>query len=718
MSLFMVSCNTLRHLVLFAGLCNLTCVSAVNFRQIVGKSASSKPASFLQRTFEPSHALLSTEGTRAGAEIGTWGFDESGQDISVGAGENFFKHANGKFVESLEIPADKSRWGWFDILANRSLEQVRSLLEEDAKVAGKAGKFYSAFMNEDLVEELDLAPLQSSLQQIKAFRNKTEFAALVGTCFFGLQPSPINLHISPDEHDPDSYAVTIDQAGLGLPNRDYYLDKSFAEKKAAYSKYIADMLHLIGWPSPDDSAKQVLELENSIANVSWSLAARRDPVKTYNLMSGVSALKAKAPGFDWDAFLEAAAAGRSGGLPGSAKLIVGALSGVVGIAKILEDSDLEVLRSWTAFHLVSGSAAYLPKRFVDTSFNFSKALSGQQELSPRWKRAVSSVNGHMGEAVGKVYADLYFPETSKVKVEGLTQELKRAFKSRIEKLDWMSSATKKTALTKLESFDIQVGYPKKFETYDTLKISEKDLLGNIVRSVEFDWFDILGKMDKPVDRDEWAMNVQEVNAYNMPVFNQVVFPAAILQPPFFDPNADMAVNYGGIGGVIGHEMTHGFDDQGRQYNARGQLHNWWTEADEKEFNKRAQSYGRQFASFDLGVDNASINPNLTMGENIADLGGLTIALEAFRSACASGNLDGKSASGPEGDRRVFLGWAQVWRSRQRDDALLNQLVADPHSPVAARVNIPTRNLDAWYSSFNVTQGDKNYLAEADRVAIW
>lgn len=673
-----------------------------------------KPMLRSRRSFLEGRLSNHDEARDETSTIGTWGFDVNGQDNSVRPGDDFFQYANGKYVDAVEIPADRTRWGWFDILANESETRVRAILEADT--GSKAGKFYSAYMNEALVETLGLAPLEAALTQVKSFKNKKQFAALVGKSCYGLFPTPIGLWIQPDPDDTDTYAVSIDQGGLGLPSRDYYLDEAFAAKKDAYRKYIGDMLKLIGWSSPDDAAKQVLTLEDSIAKVSWSQEEMRDPVKTHNVMPNVGTLKAQAPGFDWDAFLDSAAAQKSGGLPGSSKLFVGALSGVAGIADILGKADLEVLRAWTAFHLTSSVAGILPKRFVDTAFNFNKVLSGAKELSPRWKRAVDSVNRHLGESVGKLYVERYFPQSSKLKMEGLTQELKRSFKSRIQKLDWMSPPTKKKALQKLESLSIQVGYPKKWKNYDSLVVNQEDLVGNIERAVAFDWFDLLGKMDKPVDRDEWFMNVHTVNAYNEPSFNSVVFPAAILQPPFFDPQADMAVNYGGIGSVIGHEMTHSFDDQGRQYDAHGRLNDWWTQDDADAFSRRAQKYGKQFASFDLGVDK-HINPNLTMGENIADLGGLTMALEAFRNASASGRLSA-SSSGKEGDRRFFFGWAQVWRDKQRKDSLINQLVTDPHSPVEARVDISTRNLDAWYDAFDVHPGEKQFLAKDDRVSIW
>lgn len=455
-----------------------------------------------------------------------------------------------------------------------------------------------------------------------------------------------------------------------------------------------------------------MALEEKLANASWSDAARRDSIKNYNAMADVADLQSRAPGFDWVAFLKEA-----GNLPGSSKIVVGALGGVVGIAKILGETDITLLRSHMAFHSISQVAPYLSERFVNASFRFSKAMSGQKTLSPRWKRGVSALNGHMGEAVGREFVHKYFPASAKKTVEGLTLELKKAFKVRLQNVAWMTNVTKQKALDKLASFSIQVGYPKKFRDYTNLTVDATDLYGNILRSKAFEWEWDLGKLGKPVDKDEWAMNPQTVNAYNMPIFNQVVFPAAILQPPFFDAAADMAINFGGIGGVIGHEMTHGFDDEGHLYDAKGQLADWWTPADSKEFKLRADAYGQQFAKFDLGIPNATINPNLTLGEDLADLGGLTLALDAY-TASLTGKDPLYPAAHEEGIRRVFLGWAQVWREKKRTDALLQQLTSDPHPPAVARVNVPMSNIAAWYQVFDVQEGQKGFLPEAERAVIW
>jgi len=522
-----------------------------------------------------------------------------------------------------------------------------------------------------------------------------------------------------DTKEPDSYCLGIDQGGLGLPDRDYYLKSNFAQIKRAYEKHLSQMLQLIGWPEPTRASKDVVAFEERLAEVQWPSSLMRDPVKTYNPMS-ISALKAAAPGFDWDLFLQV-----SGPYPKDTKLVVGAVSAVAGIAKVINQTDISVLRSWSAAHLVSATAMKLSSPFVNTTFAFAKILSGTQELPARWKRAASFVSQEMRDAVGKEYVKLHFPASSKNAVENLTLALKSAFETRLRRLDWMTNTTRQRALQKLERFEIQVGYPKKWRSYSELYVDSGDLYGNSERLIRFHWNVSLSKLGHKVDRDEWAMGPQTVNAYNMPPMNMVVFPAAILQPPFFDPYADMAVNFGGIGAVIGHEMTHSFDDQGRKYDATGRLKDWWTPKDVAEFNKRSFQYGQQFAAFSSGLPAGhSINPNLTMGENIADLGGINLAVEAYRqyvnnssAGSPTAPLVGPSSDGREGERRVFLAFAQVWASKTRPEALVQQLATDPHPPAIARVNVPLGNVNAWYEAFNVSSGNMT-RPQAARITIW
>jgi len=557
------------------------------------------------------------------------------------------------------------------------------------------------------------------LRQVRSLLTKTDFVRLTGSASRTFFDSPISFGIMQDTKEPDSYCLGIDQGGLGLPDRDYYLQSNFAQIKRAYENYLSQMLQLVGWPEPSRAGKDVVEFEGRIAQVQWPSSQMRDPVKTYNPMS-ISALKAAAPGFDWDAFL-----GASGPYPEGTKVVVGAVSAVAGIAKIINQTDVSILRSWVAAHLVSATAMKLSSPFMNTSFAFSKVLSGTQELPARWKRAVSFVSGEMRDAVGREYVKRHFPPSSKSTVETLTLALKSAFETRLRRLDWMTNTTRQRALHKLEQFEIQVGYPKKWRSYSELYVDGRDLFGNAERLIRFHWNVSLSKLGHKVDRDEWAMGPQTVNAYNMPPMNMVVFPAAILQPPFFDPNADMAVNFGGIGAVIGHEMTHGFDDAGREYDATGRLNDWWTDKDVAEFNKRSFQYGQQFAAFTTGLPAGHhINPNLTMGENIADLGGITLALEAYHQYMKKSSagslmppLVGPNSDGREGDRRVFLAFAQLWASKTRPQALVQQLATDPHPPAMARVNVPLSNLDSWYEAFNVNSGNMT-RPQADRISIW
>jgi putative endopeptidase len=477
-----------------------------------------------------------------------------------------------------------------------------------------------------------------------------------------------------DSKNPSQYAVFFTQSGLGMPNREYYLKPEFAKQKAAYQVYVAKLLTLAGWPEAEARAKDVVAYEDRIAEVSWAPADRRNPDTTYNPVS-VGELSTFAPGVDWRAFLSSADLG------GVDRVIVRENTAVQKIAAVYADTPVETLKAWAAFHLADNASPYLTDAFVQARFEFrTKALSGTPELEARWKRAVGEVGnlrGGMGDAVGRVYVARYFPPESRAKMQELVENLRTAFKHRIETVDWMSPATKKEALDKLARYQIKIGYTTEWRDYSAVTIKADDLYGDVKSAGEAGWAYELNHLGKPVDRKEWGMTPQTVNAYNNPTLNEVVFPAAILQPPFFDPKADPAINYGGIVAVIGHEMTHGFDDQGRKYDGTGKLRDWWTADDAKQFDARAARYGAEFAAYDTGVG-VPINPKLTMGENIADLGGLNLALDAYHAS-----LDGKPApviDGYTGDQRVFLGWAQVWRGVYRPDALKRQLASDPHSP--------------------------------------
>ena len=668
-------------------------------------------------------ALLATAGaghaaeTLAKQDLGTWGFDLTGRDTGAKPGDNFFEYANGTFVKNLVIPPDRTNFGSFIVLADLSEARVHDILEEaSAHVAnaptdgiGKAGAMYKAFMDEGQIESLGAKPLAPDLALIKALHTPEDFAALQGKAQKGFLGSLFAMDIEPDAKDPTKYSISIGQAGLGMPDRDYYLTEQFAAKKAKYADYVTKMLTLAGWQDPAGSAKKVIDFEQKIAEASWARADQRDPDKVYNPMT-FAELAAQAPGFDWATFFKAADLGTP------ANVVIGPKSAVVKIAAIAGATPIDTLQAWSAFHLASNAAPDLSKDFVTTAFEFNNhELQGQPQQRPRWKRAVAAVEMALGDAVGHVYVDKFYPADARVKMEALTHDLRDAFHVRLEHNDWMTPETRQKALEKLEKFDFQIGYPKKWRDYSSLEIRSDDLYGDVERGTAFEWAFWVGHLGKPVDKDQWDMTPQTVNAYNQPTFNEVVFPAAILQPPFFNKDADAAINYGAIGGVIGHEMTHGFDDEGRKFDAMGRLHDWWTPEDAKRFDERAKKYGAQFAAMDI-LPGAHINPDLTMGENIADLGGLTLALDAYHAS-----LHGKPApvlDGLTGDQRVFLGWAQVWRAKVRPDAARQRLVTDPHSPPVARVNGPMHNVEGWYSAFDVKPGETLYLAPKDRVKIW
>jgi putative endopeptidase len=645
---------------------------------------------------------------------GTWGFDTAGEDTSVKPGDNFFDYANGDYLKKAEIPADRTRFGNFDQLSILSETRVHAILEQEAAHPGptladhKIGALYSAFMDQARIDRLGARPLQPDLDRVKAATSRADIAALMGATNTRFGSSLVAVRIMPDAKDPSRYAVYMGQSGLGLPDRDYYLKPAFAAKKAAYQVYVAKMLDLAGWPDAADAAKAIVAYETEVADASWTRAERRDRDKTYNPTT-VEELAKQAPGFDYHSFLVGAE------LPHVDRVVVAESTAIPKLAAIFAHTDLATLKAWEAFSIIDAAAPDLSAPFVQARFEFrSHTLSGQPELQVRWKRAVATENATLGEAVGKIYVARYFPPESKAEMEQLVGNLKDAFHARIEKLTWMSPATKQQALEKLAAFGVKIGYPAKWKTYD-FKVSPTDLYGDVERGEAWEWRYRVARLNGPVDRAEWGMTPQTVNAYYNATLNEIVFPAAILQPPFFDPKADPAINYGGIGGVIGHEMSHGFDDQGRKSDGTGRLRDWWTADDAAKFEVQSKKLGDQYSAFEP-LPGAHVNGQLTMGENIGDMGGINLALDAYHHY-----LDGRPApviDGLTGDQRVFLGWAQVWREKAREDALRQQLVTDPHSPAEERVNAVVRNVDAWYSAFDVKPGDKLYVAPADRVRIW
>jgi putative endopeptidase len=649
-------------------------------------------------------------------QYGPWGFDISGANPQARPGDSFFDYASGTWDARSIIPADKSFFDMFDEVDDRSQVQVRAIIDDAAKSgastdtdAGKIGALYHAFMDEARIEALDAEPIASDLARIREAVSKADIAVLMGRSRADGSGSFFSLAVNEDQKDPTRNALYASQSGLGLPDRDYYLSGAFADKKARYRDYVARMLDMVHWPDPQRHADDIVALEAQIADASWSRVESRDRDKTYNPVTPAE-LDAYAPGFPWPAWLAAAQVGHVG------RIVVRQNTAFRKLAKIFADTPIETLQAWTAFHLVDQRAPYLSRRFLEARFEFrGRELTGQTEDRARWKRGVQLVERSLGEALGKEYVARYFPPESKAKVAELVGRLKVALRGRIERLTWMTPETKAKALEKLSLFGTKIGYPNKWRDYSALKIDPTDLVGNVRRSNAFRWADAVGKLGKPVDPEEWGMTPQTVNAYYSPTRNEIVFPAAILQAPFFDPNADMAVNYGAIGGLIGHEMTHGFDDQGRKSDGHGVLTDWWQPADVIKFQAEAAKYGAQFDSYSV-APGVNVNGAQTMGENIADLGGVLLALDAYRASL--NGQPGPVLDGYSGDQRVFLGWAQIWRSKGRLDALKRQVTSDVHSPARFRVDGPVRNIDAWYDAWSVKPGDKLYLRPEDRARIW
>ena len=647
-------------------------------------------------------------------KFGTWGFDASGMNTSVKAGDNFFQYANGTYLAKTEIPADRVRFGAFDALAILSENRGKALIEEfaaakDLKAGTDKAKIsaaFNSFMDEARIEKLGFKPIKPELAKIAAAKSRADIIRTMKSGQFG--GGVFGLYVGDDEKQPTIQALNLGQGGLGLPDRDYYLEAGKAKERDAYVAHIERQLKAVGYKDPKGYAQKILAFETELAKVHWSRVQNRDPVATYNKMS-LAELKTLAPAFDWDLWL------KTNDINSVDYVVVAQKSAFADIANVFAKTDLETLKAWQSYSVVDEASPYLSKAFVDANWEFhAKTLSGAKEQRPRWKRGVGAVNAWLGEALGREYVRLYFPPDSKAKMIELVNNLKAGLKGRIEKLDWMSAETKAQALYKLDHFGVKIGYPDKWKDYASLDIQAGDLVGNVRRSGAFSWKESLNKLGKKTDPLEWLMTPQTVNAYYMPTRNEIVFPAAILQAPFFDPSADPAVNFGGIGGVIGHEITHGFDDQGAQYAADGSLKNWWKPEDEAKFKSKQEAFGAQYDSYEP-LPGEHVQGKLTMGENIADLGGILMAQDAYKLS-----LKGAPApviDGFTGEQRVFLGWAQVWRAKARDKALSQQMKTDPHSPAEFRVIGPMRNIDSWYTAFGVTDG-KYYVKPEDRVRIW
>lgn len=642
-------------------------------------------------------------------------------DQAVRAQDDLYRHVNGSWLKTTEIPADKSNYGSFTKLADDAQAQLKDIIESAAagknaagSEAQKVGDFYNSYMNEAKREELGLKPVEPYFAEIDALKDKSALAAWFGKAQRDGVSTPIAMFINNDEKDTSQYISYFYQSGLGLPDRDFYDVKKKNDEKseairAAYLKHIESMFALAGQKDPAAIAKRIYALEEKIAMGQWDRVSNRDPQKTYNKVE-TGKLNTLSAHFDWSAFVNGL------GLANASHVVVAQPTYLTALGDVIQAGSMDDWKLYAKWRVLSGAAPVLAKAFDDENFNFySKTLRGVQEQQPRWKRAVQTIDGAIGEAVGKIYVEKHFPPEAKAKMEKLVQNLLVAFGQGIDGLEWMSADTKKAAHEKLGKFTYKIGYPDKWRDYSALSISADDLVGNIVRATQFEYDRNLNKLGKPIDRSEWFMTPQTVNAYYNPTMNEIVFPAAILQPPFFDMNADDAVNYGGIGAVIGHEIGHGFDDQGSQYDGDGNLRNWWTEQDLAEFKARTGKLVAQYNGFEP-LPGKHVNGELTLGENIGDLGGLTIAYKAYQLS-----LNGQPApmlDNLSGDQRFFIGWAQVWARKYRDEELNQRLVTDPHSPSEYRCNGIVRNMPEFYAAFGVKDGDALFLKPEERVKIW
>lgn len=665
----------------------------------------------------PCHAV------EAQPSFGTWGVDLSAMDKSVRPGDNFFQYVNGTWLKTAVIPADRSSTGSFQDLQILSEKRMRAIVDDLQKrryeslsdEEKKLRDLYDAFEDEAQIERRGLEPVKKDLAYLAGLRDHAEVARAMASVRLSTA-SIYDVGIDIDKKNPDAYSVSLSQSGLGLPDRDYYLknDKDLAATRDAYRKYLATMLSLSGVRDAKARAARIFALETELAKVQWSRADRRDEDKTYNPMR-FSALKTLAPAFPWDAYF-----GETG-IPlksarGQRVVVVAEKSAFPALARVFIATPVGVWRDYLTVHYLHTFSAFLPKRFDHADFAlYGTVLGGKTQQLDRPTRGVRLLNARLGEALGKLYVARYFPPEAKAKADALVANLLKAYEEDIKMVSWMSDATRTKALEKIHAFTPKIGYPDRWRDYSAYVVKRDDLIGDIRRGALFEWNRELKRLDDPVDKSEWGMTPPTVNAYYNSSFNEIVFPAAILQPPFFDAKADDAVNYGGIGVVIGHEISHGFDDQGSKYDGRGVFNDWWTKADRSNFEARTAMLVNQFDRYEALPGLHVIGKN-TLGENIADLAGLSIALKAYQlslNARPAAALDGYS-----GDQRFFLSFGQIWRTKLRDNALRTQVLSDAHSPVEFRVNGSTRNIDAWYTAFDVKPGDKNYLPPNERARLW
>jgi len=672
----------------------------------------------LQSTSEP--ATIEHTQMAESASIGEWGFDIEGMDQSVQPGDDFFRYANGTWLDSTEIPADRSNWGMFTVLAVEAEEQVQEIIldlaatnPEAGSIEQKVGDLYASWMDTETVEQLGLAPAQPYLDEIAAAETHEDIRSLFATIN---HQSPFGVGIIPDPADTTRYTVFVGQGGLGLPDREYYLDlenEAYARYREAYVAFIEEMFTLAGIDGGAEKAEAIMALETRIAEVHWTQERSRNIQEIYNPMP-MEQLAALAPSLDFPGGMAQL------GLDSVATYLVAQPSAIEGAGAIFDETSVDVWKDYMTFHYLQANSNALPAAFDEANFNFfSRTLNGIEEQRPRDRRGVLLVGNQLGEAVGQVYVERHFPASSKDAMEGLVDNLTTAFAGRLENLDWMDDETRANALQKLSTFEPRIGYPDEWQDYSALDIEADDLFGNMVRINEFQWNEQVADLAGPVDRNAWPYPPQTVNASYNPLMNQITFPAGILQAPFFDPAADPAINYGAIGAVIGHEIGHGFDDQGRRFDYDGSIRDWWSEETNARFEERADRLGAQYDSYSP-IEGMFVNGEFTMGENIGDLGGLQMAYTAYQNYVAEHYENGEAPviDGFTGDQRFFLAWAQVWRRLYREDNLVARLSTDPHSPSQYRTNGVVRNLDAWYEAFGITEDHALYLPPEERVKIW
>jgi putative endopeptidase len=654
------------------------------------------------------------------------GLDTSSFDPKTRAQDDLYRHVNGPWLDETQIPEDKAIYGSFHMLADASEEAVKLILEEASAnpkpgVSQQIGDLFASFLDEERANQLGAEPIREDLEKVKALASLAEATKLLGEFERTGTSGIFGMYVDNDPNNPSRYQINIYQGGLGLPDEAYYREEKHKEILAGYQVHVANMFALAGLDkdAAEAGAKTVVEFETKLASKHWDNVATRDADKTNN-PTKLSELQVLTPTFDWALWFEGSGIHKKV----LEESIVMMPSFFEGLATIYSEENLDALKTWLSWNVISSKAAYLSKEFVDERFAFyGTKLTGAPVNRARWKRAVSLVEGSLGEAVGKIYVEKYYPPEAKAKMDQLVEYLIKAYRASIQELPWMSDETKAKALVKLQKFTPKIGYPVKWKDYSSIVIDRNDLVGNVKRVTSWGLDREMKKIGSPIDRDEWFMTPQTVNAYYNPGFNEIVFPAAILQPPFFSLEADDAVNFGAIGAVIGHEIGHGFDDQGSKYDGDGALISWWTDSDRKAFEERTASLISQFneLSPEQLSDENKVNGELTIGENIGDLGGLGIAYKAYLMFAEDQKAEGKEIVPIDGlspEQRLFLSWAAAWRTKGRDEIVLQRLATDPHSPPEFRCNQIVRNIDAFYRAFELTPEDRLWLDEKQRVSIW